>query len=168
MQTSVPWQLSHHQYYPTYSVHRKLLKEFANYFRGANPLAVDKEGNTPFKPATEPDTAGKETLALNQQIACPQNLIEKWFMGSPCVRDRNLAREQLTMCTGPTLFYRAIDNRREEWKMRLFPFKDSKHRTFKGGTHQCVTNKLTWIQVSPFKKSSGSLHKWIDEILFMK
>lgn len=45
--------------------------------RGANPLAVDKEGNTPFKPATEPDTAGKETLALNQQIACPQNLIEK-------------------------------------------------------------------------------------------
>uniref|UniRef100_K7KVG3 Uncharacterized protein n=1 Tax=Glycine max TaxID=3847 RepID=K7KVG3_SOYBN len=51
--------------------------KFANYFRGANPLAGDKEGNTPFKLAPEPDTVVKDTLALNQQTTCPQNLLEK-------------------------------------------------------------------------------------------
>ncbi|KAL5146072.1 ADP-ribosylation factor GTPase-activating protein AGD3 [Glycine soja] len=52
-------------------------KELRLEIRGANPLAGDKEGNTPFKLAPEPDTVVKDTLALNQQTTCPQNLLEK-------------------------------------------------------------------------------------------
>jgi len=52
-----------------------LLKEVTNYFRGANPLAVDKEGNTPFKLAPESDHVDKNTLALNQETT--QNSLEK-------------------------------------------------------------------------------------------
>jgi len=51
-------------------------KEVTNYFRGANPLAVDKEGNTPFKLAPEPDPVDDDTLALNQKTTCPQNSLE--------------------------------------------------------------------------------------------
>ncbi|RDX76801.1 ADP-ribosylation factor GTPase-activating protein AGD1, partial [Mucuna pruriens] len=45
--------------------------------RGANQHALDKEGNTPFKLAREPDTVGKDILAINKQMAYPQNLMEK-------------------------------------------------------------------------------------------
>lgn len=58
-------------------VFKNFVKEVSNYFRGANPLAVDKEGNTPFKLAPEPDTVDKDTVPLNQETIPPQNSKEK-------------------------------------------------------------------------------------------
>ncbi|KAH1246000.1 ADP-ribosylation factor GTPase-activating protein AGD1 [Glycine max] len=60
-----------------YPSHEEYCISILYYLTGANPLAGDKEGNTPFKLAPEPDTVVKDTLALNQQTTCPQNLLEK-------------------------------------------------------------------------------------------
>ncbi|KAJ1417827.1 Pleckstrin-like proteiny domain [Sesbania bispinosa] len=44
--------------------------------RGANPVAADKEGNTPLNLAPEPGNVGKDILALlsSSRWTCPQNL----------------------------------------------------------------------------------------------